>query len=81
MGGRISIVNQRLECGKHTGDLEVQGSQLQRIKIEEKWIPSIIDEESILTIAGLLLKVALKLAMQKNYVPKNQIEFILWSAI
>lgn len=56
MGGRISIINQRLECGEQTGDLEVKGSQLHRINIEEKWIPSIIDEIPILTIAGLFSK-------------------------
>jgi 3-phosphoshikimate 1-carboxyvinyltransferase len=56
MGGKIRILNQREECGEITGDLEIEGSDLHHISIEEKWIPSIIDEIPILTIAGLFAK-------------------------
>jgi 3-phosphoshikimate 1-carboxyvinyltransferase len=66
MGGKIQIVNQREECGEITGDLEVYGSELHRINIEEKWIPSIIDEIPILTIAGIFSKAGFSIENAKE---------------
>lgn len=56
MGAKISIFNQKSECGEPIGDLEISPSELNRVEIAHDLIPSIIDEIPILTIAGLFSK-------------------------
>jgi 3-phosphoshikimate 1-carboxyvinyltransferase len=53
MGGKIEVVNEKVECGEKTGDLLIHPSKLNRTEITKDLIPSIIDEIPILTIAGL----------------------------
>lgn len=53
MGGKIIVHNRRIECGEPVGDLEAVSSNLRFSEIPEEWIPSLIDEIPILTIAGL----------------------------
>ncbi|PJZ68675.1 3-phosphoshikimate 1-carboxyvinyltransferase [Leptospira perolatii] len=56
MGGEIRIHNQRIECGEIVGDLEAVSSELSYAEIPPDWIPALIDEIPILTIAGLFAK-------------------------
>ncbi|TGK04831.1 3-phosphoshikimate 1-carboxyvinyltransferase [Leptospira semungkisensis] len=56
MGAKILIHNERVECGEPVGDLEAVSSNLYFSDIPEEWIPSLIDEIPILTIAGLFAK-------------------------
>ncbi|PKA16473.1 3-phosphoshikimate 1-carboxyvinyltransferase [Leptospira haakeii] len=56
MGAKILVHNKRIECGEPVGDLEAVSSNLRFSEIKEEWIPSLIDEIPILTIAGLFAK-------------------------
>lgn len=56
MGAKIAIHNRRIECGEPVGDLEAISSELRFSDLPEEWIPSLIDEIPILTIAGLFAK-------------------------
>ncbi len=56
MGAKIIVHNQRVECGESVGDLEAVSSDLHFSEIRKEWIPSLIDEIPILTIAGLFSK-------------------------
>ncbi|MGI6010874.1 MAG: 3-phosphoshikimate 1-carboxyvinyltransferase [Ruminococcus sp.] len=50
MGGRISLLNQRMQGGEPVADLLVQSSQLHGVTIEGEIIPSLIDEIPILAV-------------------------------
>lgn len=52
MGGEISIINQRNECGEEIGDIKVNYSNLKGITIEKEMIPRVIDELPIIAIAA-----------------------------
>lgn len=53
MGAKIFILNENISSNEPYGDLLIQSSGLNTIKISENVIPLIIDEIPILSIAGL----------------------------
>ncbi|EPG76362.1 3-phosphoshikimate 1-carboxyvinyltransferase [Leptospira fainei serovar Hurstbridge str. BUT 6] len=61
MGAKITIHNERIECGEPVGDLEAISSNLHFAEIPAEWMPSLIDEVPILTIAGLFAKGGFKI--------------------
>ncbi|TGK18666.1 3-phosphoshikimate 1-carboxyvinyltransferase [Leptospira fluminis] len=66
MGGRIRIHNRRVECGEPVGDLEAISSNLHFAEIPESWLPSLIDEIPVLTIAGLFAEGGFKIRHAKE---------------
>ena len=56
MGGKISLLNQRLQGGEKIADLLIQSSQLQGITIEKGLIPTLIDEIPIIAIMAACAK-------------------------
>ncbi len=52
MGGRIEVLPQKNQVGEKGGDIVVYPSRLTGIRIPDDWIPGVIDELPILTIAG-----------------------------
>ncbi len=52
MGGDISFINQRLECGESVADIHVKYSPLKGTIVPEKRAPSMIDEYPVLCIAA-----------------------------
>lgn len=50
MGGNIQICNQTHQNGERTGDIIVKYSQLKGVNIDEKIIPSLIDELPLIAI-------------------------------
>lgn len=56
MGGRIQIINQREKYGEPIGDLVVESSSLRAVTLEERRIPSLIDELPILMVAASFAK-------------------------
>jgi len=52
MGGDISFVNERLECGEAVADIRVRYSPLKGVIVPEERSPSMIDEYPVLCIAA-----------------------------
>ena len=50
MGGKITLLNERLQGGEKTADLLIQSSDLQGVTIEGAIIPTLIDEIPIIAI-------------------------------
>jgi 3-phosphoshikimate 1-carboxyvinyltransferase len=53
MGGNIQIEEKGISNNEAYGDLLVKSSDLSNVKIDKKFIPLIIDEIPVLTIAGI----------------------------
>jgi 3-phosphoshikimate 1-carboxyvinyltransferase len=53
MGGKIEIDNKQENAGEPFGDVIIKNSSLKNIKIHEEYIPNIIDEIPVLSVAGL----------------------------
>ena len=56
MGGHIQIENRTVQNGEPIGDIIVTYSQLKGINIDEKMIPSLIDELPLIAILGCFAK-------------------------
>lgn len=52
MGGDVSFVNERLECGESVADIRVRYSPLNGVTVPQDRAPSMIDEYPILCIAA-----------------------------
>lgn len=52
MGGDITFINQRLECGESVADIRVRHSALHGITVPAERAPSMIDEYPVLCIAA-----------------------------
>lgn len=63
MGGKIEILNYKTECGEQVGDIKVASSKLRNVEIPSEFIPNIIDEIPILSVAGLFA--------EGNFIIKN----------
>ncbi|MFA5041253.1 MAG: 3-phosphoshikimate 1-carboxyvinyltransferase [Bdellovibrionales bacterium] len=61
MGANIDVKNQRVEGGESVADLIVSGSELSGIEVGEAFVPSMIDEYPILSIAAACAKGATRM--------------------
>lgn len=53
MGAKIEILPQKMQMGESGGDLYIEASALKGFEIPEDWVPGLIDELPVLTIAGI----------------------------
>ena len=56
MGGRIDLLNQRLQSGERVADIRVQSSALVGIELPEHLVPDMIDECPIFFVTAALAK-------------------------
>ncbi|HWS39969.1 MAG TPA: 3-phosphoshikimate 1-carboxyvinyltransferase, partial [Arenimonas sp.] len=56
MGGRIELLNQRLQSGEKVADIRVQSSTLIGIDLPERLVPDMIDECPIFFVVAALAK-------------------------
>jgi 3-phosphoshikimate 1-carboxyvinyltransferase len=54
MGGRIDLLNQRLQSGERVADIRVQSSALVGIELPEHLVPDMIDECPIFFVTAAL---------------------------